>query len=146
MVLQSKRDSGKGNLLSPPLLTRKFRRPGALQTPSGVLWWRMMPVKRTVTAGLLALGLLAASPVCGQDQPRIADGVYPATAKNTGLTYDVSAKVEDGRVTALLWPHGGETPILEGEITDGTVVGFGVEGDRFDITILEAAGRRDGAE
>jgi hypothetical protein len=102
-------------------------------------------MKRTMTAGLLALGLLAASPVCAQDT-RLQDGMYPATATNTGWTYAVSAQVEEGQVTALRWPHGGETPILEGEITNGTAVGFGIEGDRFDITILESAVVREAEE
>lgn len=67
----------------------------------------------------------------------LADGTYDATVTTPSGTYTVPVEVEDGEVTHVNWPNGGNMSVSGGELEDGEASGYNSRGDSVDIDIEE---------
>jgi hypothetical protein len=67
----------------------------------------------------------------------IDDGTYDATVTTKSGTYSVPVEVEDGEVTTVHWPNGGNMRVNGADIEDGEASGYNSRGDSVDIEIDE---------
>ena len=63
------------------------------------------------------------------------DGTYDALVTTDSGTYTVPVEVEDGEVTHVIWPNGGEMSVDGGELSDGEAYGTNSRGDDVSIEI-----------
>ena len=63
------------------------------------------------------------------------DGTYDATVTTDSGTYSVLAEVEDGEVTQVHWPNGGDMSVSGAEISDGEASGVNSRGDSISIEL-----------
>ncbi len=63
------------------------------------------------------------------------DGIYDATVTTDSGSYSVSVEVEDGEVTQVHWPNGGDMSVSGAEISDGAANGINSRGDSVQIEI-----------
>lgn len=63
------------------------------------------------------------------------DGTYDATVVTDSGSYAVPIEVEDGEVTQVYWPNGGDMSVSGAEISDGEADGFNSKGDSVHIEI-----------
>lgn len=66
--------------------------------------------------------------------PIFADEYEAQVTTNSG-TYSVPVEVEDGEVTYVHWPNGGDMHVYGGEIDDGEASGTNSRGESVDIAI-----------
>ena len=64
-----------------------------------------------------------------------AGGTYDATVTTDSGTYNVSVEVEDGIVTYVHWPNGGDMHVYGAEISEGEASGTNSDGDTIHIAI-----------
>lgn len=60
---------------------------------------------------------------------------YDATVTTDSGSYTVPVEVEDGEVTYVHWPNGGDMHVYGGEISDGEVTGTNSKGDSVQIIL-----------
>ena len=60
---------------------------------------------------------------------------YEATVTTPSGSYSVPVEVEDGEVTTVYWPSGGNMHVYGAEIDDGEASGTNSRGDTIDISI-----------
>ena len=65
------------------------------------------------------------------------DGTYDATVRTDSGTYTVPVEVEDGEVTHVHWPNGGNMTVHGADIEDGEASGHNSRGENIDIEIEE---------
>lgn len=65
----------------------------------------------------------------------VEDGTYHATVSTPSGTYTVPVEVEDGEVTHVEWPNGGNMSIHGADINDGEASGYNSRGDSVQIEI-----------
>ena len=65
----------------------------------------------------------------------VGDGTYDATVTTSSGTYYVPVEVEDGEVTEVHWPNGGDMTVDGAEIDDSEASGYNSRGDYVDIEI-----------
>jgi len=63
------------------------------------------------------------------------DGTYDATVTTDSGTYAVPVEVEDGEVTQVHWPNGGDMSASGADIVDGQASGVNSNGDSVDIEV-----------
>lgn len=63
------------------------------------------------------------------------DGTYDATVTTDSGSYTVPVEVEDGEVTAVHWPNGGDMTVSGAEISGGEASGYNSKGDTVGILI-----------
>lgn len=63
------------------------------------------------------------------------DGTYDALVTTDSGTYTVPVEVEDGEVTHVEWPNGGNMSVSGGELLDGEADGINSRGDSVHIEI-----------
>src|SRR4051794_1509828 len=89
----------------------------------------------------LRCGVLCAVLVCigGIPTAKAQDGTYEAIVTTPSGSYSVPVEVEDGSVTQVHWPNGGDVNV-DGADLDGTgASGTDSRGDRVDIEIEDPA-------
>lgn len=84
---------------------------------------------------LLSGLLIVVTPVFADST--LEDGTYDARVRTDSGTYRVPVVVEDGEVTSVRWPNGGNMRLRGAEIDDGEAVGRNSDGDRIRIEIDE---------
>lgn len=65
----------------------------------------------------------------------LPDGEYDATVQTSSGTYIVPVEVEDGEVSTVHWPNGGNMSIWGADIDDGSASGYNSRGDHINIEI-----------
>ncbi len=63
------------------------------------------------------------------------DGTYDATVTTPSGTYTVPVEVDDGEVSHVHWPNGGDMNVYGTDIDDGEASGYNSRGDYIDIEI-----------
>ena len=63
------------------------------------------------------------------------DGTYDATVTTSSGSYTVPVEVQDGEVTHVEWPNGGNMSVNGADIQDGEASGYNSRGDSVDIEI-----------
>ena len=87
---------------------------------------------------LLCILFLAIFPLNSfAEDEAIEDGTYDATVTTNSGSYTVPVEVEDGEVTYVHWPNGGDMHVYGGDIEDGSASGANSRGDSVDIEIEE---------
>jgi hypothetical protein len=71
------------------------------------------------------------------DGESLDDGTYDAYVTTDSGTYTVPVEVQDGEVTDVYWPNGGDMNVYDAEIEDGSASGYNSRGDYVDIEIDE---------
>ena len=80
------------------------------------------------------LNVSASSSVSAED---LEDGTYNATVSTSSGSYTVPVEVENGEVTHVEWPNGGNMSVRGADINEGEASGYNSRGDRVDIQIDE---------
>lgn len=65
----------------------------------------------------------------------VEDGTHDATVTTKSGTYTVPVEVEDGKVTHVEWPKGGNMSVDDAELDDGTASGTNSRGEDVEIEI-----------
>jgi len=65
----------------------------------------------------------------------LQDGTYDATVTTSSGTYTVPVEVEDGEVTHVEWPNGGNMTVNGAEVDDMEASGYNSRGDWVQIEI-----------
>ena len=65
------------------------------------------------------------------------DGTYDATVTTSSGSYTVPVEVENGEVSEVHWPNGGEMNVYGGNIDEGEATGYNSRGDYISIEIDE---------
>lgn len=60
---------------------------------------------------------------------------YDATVTTSSGSYNVPVEVEDGEVTYVHWPNGGDTSVSGADISDGETDGYNSRGDYIHIEL-----------
>lgn len=60
---------------------------------------------------------------------------YNATVTTSSGSYDVTVEVEDGEVTYVHWPNGGDMSVSGAEIDDGEADGYNSRGDSVHVEV-----------
>ena len=63
------------------------------------------------------------------------DGTYDATVTTDSGTYSVPVDVEDGQVTGVHWPNGGDMSVDGAELDGTSASGINSRGDTVDIEV-----------
>lgn len=71
------------------------------------------------------------------DSETMEDGTYDATVTTSSGTYTVPVEVEDGEVSHVQWPNGGNMSVNGAEIEDNEASGYNSRGDYVEIEIDE---------
>lgn len=91
-------------------------------------------MKKLVTQ-LAVILILASVPTVAKAQ--VEDGTYDATVTTSSGSYTVSVEVEDGEVTTVYWPNGGDMSVDNAELNDYQASGYNSRGDYVEIEIDE---------
>lgn len=67
----------------------------------------------------------------------LQDGTYDATVRTSSGSYTVPVEVENGEVTAVEWPNGGNMSVRGADIDGREASGVNSRGDRVQIEIDE---------
>ena len=86
---------------------------------------------------ILFMLFLVLSPLMSFAEDDIEDGTYDATVSTDSGSYTVPVEVEDGEVTHVDWPNGGNMHVYGADIEDGSASGTNSRGDWIDIEIDE---------
>jgi|SRR3989338_4879864 len=78
---------------------------------------------------LILLLVILPSFICSED------GTYDATVTTDSGSYSVPVEVEDGEVTQVYWPNGGDMTVYGGEISDGEASGTNSRGESVSIEL-----------
>ena len=81
----------------------------------------------------LLILLLVAPAVFADSAPE--DGTYDARVHTDSGTYSVPVEVENGEVTSVHWPNGGNMSVHGADIEDGEAVGHNSNGHRIKIEV-----------
>ncbi|MDD3021225.1 MAG: hypothetical protein PHX61_09665 [Alphaproteobacteria bacterium] len=65
----------------------------------------------------------------------LEDGTYDAVVTTDSGSYTVPVEVEDGEVTHVEWPNGGNMSVNGADLDDGSATGFNSRGDTVEIEI-----------
>jgi hypothetical protein len=86
---------------------------------------------------VLACTALFALAISGAAQAGDAadDGTYDAQVTTDSGTYSVPVEVEDGEVTQVHWPNGGDMNVEGGDLDGGEASGINSRGDIVNIEI-----------
>ncbi len=76
----------------------------------------------------------------------VEDGTYDAEVETNSGTYSVPVAVENGEVTEVHWPNGGNMHVEGAEIENGEATGTNSRGDSVQIQIDDSEYSEDGAE
>jgi hypothetical protein len=91
-------------------------------------------MKKIITGAIHSILILVSTvivcPVAFSD-----DGTYDATVSTDSGTYSVPVEVEDGEVTQVHWPNGGDMSVSGADIDDGEAAGINSRGDAVNISI-----------
>lgn len=60
---------------------------------------------------------------------------YDATVTTSGGSYSVPVEVENGEVTTVHWPNGGNMHVYGADVSGGEASGYNSRGDSVDISI-----------
>jgi len=63
------------------------------------------------------------------------DGIYDAEVTTNSGTYTVPVEVEDGEVTHVQWPNGGDMSVDGAQLDGGSASGTNSRGETVDIEI-----------
>lgn len=63
------------------------------------------------------------------------DGTYDATVTTDSGTYTVPVEVEDGEVSLVHWPNGGDMHVYGADISNGEAQGYNSRGDMVQIEV-----------
>jgi type 1 fimbria pilin len=85
--------------------------------------------KKQLIVGLILILLFSYFPVFSED------GTYDATVTTDSGTYTVPVEVEDGEVTEVHWPNGGDMSVSGAEISDSEATGVNSRGDSVTIEL-----------
>lgn len=89
---------------------------------------------------LLLIGLLSVSfPALADDwdSDSMEDGTYDAIVTTESGSYTVPVEVENGEVSQVYWPNGGDMNVYGADIDGSEASGFNSRGDFIDIEIDE---------
>lgn len=86
---------------------------------------------------LLIIQILLLTSFTNLSFAQVEDGTYDATVTTSSGSYTVSVEVEDGEVTTVYWPNGGDMSLSGAEISDLEASGYNSQGDYVDIEIEE---------
>jgi hypothetical protein len=76
----------------------------------------------------------------------LEDGTYDAEVETDSGTYSVPVEVENGEVTEVHWPNGGNMHVEGAEIENGEATGTNFRGDSVQIQIDDSEYSEDEAE
>jgi hypothetical protein len=76
----------------------------------------------------------------------VEDGTYDAEVETDSGTYSVPVEVENGEVTEVHWPNGGNMHVNGAEIENGEATGTNSRGDSVKIQIDDSEYSEDGVE
>lgn len=65
----------------------------------------------------------------------LEDGTYDAVVTTDSGSYTVPVEVENGEVTHVEWPNGGNMTVRGADLYDGSASGYNSRGDSVDIEI-----------
>ncbi|MBI5149833.1 MAG: hypothetical protein HZA28_03575 [Candidatus Omnitrophica bacterium] len=74
------------------------------------------------------------------------DGTYDGVVTTDSGSYTVPVEVEDGEVTYVHWPNGGDMTVSGAEISDGEADGINSKGDSVHIEIDDYPDESSGAD
>lgn len=80
------------------------------------------------------LALVFAYPAFAED---LEDGTYDATVTTDSGSYTVPVEVENGEVTHVEWPNGGDMSVSGADLDDSEASGWNSRGDSVHIEIDE---------
>ncbi len=63
------------------------------------------------------------------------DGTYDATVTTSSGSYTVPVEVENGEVTIVHWPNGGNMHVYGATVEDNSATGSNSRGDSIDIEL-----------
>jgi hypothetical protein len=88
----------------------------------------------STAAAFLSIALFFTS--ISADAQEIEDGTYDATVTTSSGSYTVPVEVENGEVSHVEWPNGGNMSVDGAEIdSDGYASGYNSRGDSIEIEI-----------
>ena len=91
-------------------------------------------MKKSTIAALLSIALIAIN--CSAHAQEMEDGTYDATVTTSSGSYTVPVEVENGEVSHVEWPNGGNMSVDGAEIdSDGHASGYNSRGDSIEIEI-----------
>ena len=76
----------------------------------------------------------------------VVDGTHEAVVTTDSGSYTVSVEVEDGSVTYVHWPNGGDMTVYGGEVDECVAVGTNSRGDQVTIEIDDCNDKEDESE
>ncbi len=92
--------------------------------------------KTTLALAAVAAVFLAVGGAPAFARDAADDGTYDAQVTTaSGDTYSVSVEVEDGAVTQVHWPNGGNMNVAGGDLDAGEAMGTNSRGESVDIEI-----------
>ncbi len=91
-------------------------------------WFNSRRCRRNSVIAVLLLFLNAPS-------VHAEDGTYDATVTTDSGSYTVPVEVEDGEVTYVHWPNGGDMHVYGAEIENGEASGYNSRGESISIAV-----------
>ncbi len=85
----------------------------------------------------VVVALLMAPTFAKADAP--ADGTYDAVVTTDSGTYAVPVEVEDGEVSVVHWPNGGEMNVVGADLDNGEATGTNLRGDSLSVEIDDSS-------
>jgi hypothetical protein len=83
---------------------------------------------------MLVCAAFSAAPYPAQAQS-IEDGTHDATVTTRSGSYTVPVEIEDGEVTTVHWPNGGNMHVMGADLDDTEASGTNSRGDLVDVEI-----------
>src|SRR3954451_8639767 len=93
-----------------------------------------------IVVGASIIGLIG---IFSPSLARGADGTYDATVTTSSGSYSVPVDVEDGAVTGVHWPNGGDMSVDGADLDGTTASGINSRGDSIDIEVDDPAYQSD---
>lgn len=88
-------------------------------------------IKKLFLFGILSFFLISTPSMADE----MEDGTYDATVTTSSGSYKVPVEVQDGEVTHVEWPSGGNMSVNGADIQDGEASGYNSRGDSVDIEL-----------
>lgn len=86
---------------------------------------------------LLLIGFLLTLSLPAYAEEEYKDGTYDATVTTESGSYTVPVEVEDGEVTGVYWPNGGQMHVMGGDLDGTSASGSSYDGRWVDVEIDE---------
>ena len=83
----------------------------------------------------ILIALLFASPAIADTD--LEDGTYDATVTTSSGSYTVPVEVENGEVTSVEWPNGGNMTVSGADLDGREASGYNSRGESVDIELDE---------